>query len=254
MTNSSDTRKISDQVAERLESMILTGDIRPGERLPAERKLAVDLDVSRPSLREGIQKLTSKGLLFTRRGGGTFVAQPDKDLVTPLLSLFEENPGYSFDVLEIRHALDPNAAWHAARRATPEDKEKIIRCFDEMLRMHGCGDPIIETRADAQFHLSIVEASHNFILLHVMRTLFELLVNSISLSLDKLYSRPGAYDELCEQHRVLKDAVLAGDAPAARDAALAHLQYVEKSLKEIDDEVAQRERSIKALKLLAEKA
>ena len=65
--------KLSDQIAEQLEGMIADGTLKPGERLPAERQLAERLGISRPSLREAIQKLASKGLLSTRQGGGTFV-------------------------------------------------------------------------------------------------------------------------------------------------------------------------------------
>ena len=64
-------RKLSDQIAERLEGMIADGTLRPGERLPAERQLSERLGISRPSLREAIQQLASKGLLSTRQGGGT---------------------------------------------------------------------------------------------------------------------------------------------------------------------------------------
>ncbi|MEJ2591253.1 MAG: GntR family transcriptional regulator, partial [Candidatus Thiodiazotropha sp.] len=67
--------KLSDQIAERLEGMIADGTLKPGERLPAERQLSERLGISRPSLREAIQKLASKGLLHTRQGGGTYVTE-----------------------------------------------------------------------------------------------------------------------------------------------------------------------------------
>ena len=67
------TIRLADTVAAELEKRILEGSLKPGDRLPAERALALDMNVSRPSLREAIQKLVAKGLLSTRHGGGTWV-------------------------------------------------------------------------------------------------------------------------------------------------------------------------------------
>jgi DNA-binding FadR family transcriptional regulator len=242
--------RLSDQIAEQLETMIVTQGIKAGERLPAERQLAEQLEVSRPSLREAIQKLISKGLLISRAGGGTYVqdtAQIGND--DPLITLFRENPEYRFDVLEIRHALEGTGAWYAALRATDEDKQLIRKRFDEMLAQHGSPDPMNEARADAAFHLAIIEASHNLVLLHVMRGLFELLQNSISHNLDKLYTQPRVFEPLSAQHRELMEAVIASEPERARQAAQEHLAFVEDSLKAIDADEARKIRSLRHLTL-----
>ena len=243
--------RLSDQLAEQLEAMIVEQGLKPGDRLPAERQLAEQLQVSRPSLREAIQKLISKGLLVSRRGGGTYVQEiPKAAFIDPLVVLFRENPEYRFDVLEIRHALEGNAAGYAALRATDEDKQYIRQCFEHMLAQHGSDDPMDEARADAAFHLSIVEASHNLVLLYVMRGLFELLQNSISHNLDKLYSMPRVFDPLKEQHRALMEAVVAGKPEQARRAAEEHLAFVEDSLKSIDADEARKARALRHLTLV----
>jgi DNA-binding FadR family transcriptional regulator len=243
--------RLSDQIAEQLETMIASQGLKPGDRLPAERQLAEQLEVSRPSLREAIQKLISKGLLISRAGGGTFVQQvgATPPCANPMVELFRENPEYRFDVLEIRHALEGNAAWYAALRATDEDKTNIRACFEQMIALHGSEDPMDEARADAAFHLSIVEASHNLVLLHVMRGLFELLQNSISHNLDKLYTLPRVFEPLKEQHRELMEAVVASDPERARKAAQEHLAFVEDSLKSIDADEARKVRSLRHLTL-----
>ena len=70
-------RRLSDSIVERIETLVLEGSLRPGERLPAERALAEEFGVSRPSVREAIQKLVARGLLVSRHGGGTWgVARP----------------------------------------------------------------------------------------------------------------------------------------------------------------------------------
>jgi DNA-binding FadR family transcriptional regulator len=244
--------RLSDQIAEQLETMIATQGLKPGDRLPAERQLAEQLEVSRPSLREAIQKLISKGLLISRAGGGTFVQQvgATPPCANPMVELFRENPEYRFDVLEIRHALEGNAAWYAALRATDEDKANIRTRYEQMIALHGSEDPMDEARADAAFHLSIVEASHNLVLLHVMRGLFELLQNSISHNLDKLYTLPRVFEPLKEQHRELMEAVVASDPERARKAGQEHLAFVEDSLKSIDADEARKVRSLRHLNLV----
>jgi GntR family L-lactate dehydrogenase operon transcriptional regulator len=103
--------------------------------LPAERQLAAQLGVSRNSLREALATLVSEGVLLSRRGGGTFVRWQHDDwseqnIVQPLKTLMENDPDYSFDILEARHAIETSTAWHAAMRATDADKEKLIACFE----------------------------------------------------------------------------------------------------------------------------
>ncbi len=241
-------QRLSDQIAEKLETMIAEGGLKPGEKLPAERELAQRLEVSRPSLREAIQKLNSKGLLSTRHGGGTYVCESlEPSFVTPLIALLREMPESRFDVLEIRHALEGTAAYYAALRGTSEDKEKIRDCFEEMIKNHGSPDPMDEARADAAFHLSIVEASHNLVLLHVMRGLFTLLQNSISHNLDKLYTLPRVFEPLSHQHERLMNSVIDGDAEKARQAAQEHLVFVEESLQQIDREEVRKQRSLRGL-------
>lgn len=245
--------KISERIAEQLESMILDGSLKPGDRLPAERTLAERFEVSRPSLREAIQKLISKGFLISRPGGGTFVINNiPNSFNDPMVAMFRENPEYRFDVLEIRHALEGNAAFYAALRATEEDKTKIRANYKQMIKVHGSNDPMDEARADAAFHLSIVEASHNLVLLHVMRGLFELLQNSISHNLDKLYTIPRVFDPLSQQHKQLMEAVVEGRPEDARTAAQNHLAFVEDSIKEIDAEEARKIRSLNRMNILGE--
>lgn len=242
--------RLSDSIADRLEIMIGTGGLKPGDRLPAERQLAHELGVSRTSLREAIQQLSSRGRLVTRTGGGTFVQEQPAGwsrevIVDPLTRLLRGDPEYRFDVLEIRHALEGAAAWHATLRATEEDRQRIRQCFEAMLERHGSEDPMEEARADAAFHVSIAEASHNLVLIHIMRSLFDLLQANISQNLEKLYTIPRVFERLSEQHRELMEAILAGDPARARDAAHMHLDFVQSSLKTIDEDEARKARSFR---------
>jgi len=237
--------RLSDQIAIQLQEMIADGSLQPAEKLPAERQLAERLGVSRPSLREAIQKLTSKGLLSTRRGGGTYVSESlNEGMVDPLISLLKEQPESRYDVLEVRNALDGLAAYYAALRATDDDRALIKQRFDEMISQHSKGnDPMVEAKADAAFHLSIAEASHNPVLLHIMRGLFVLLQSSIEHNLELLYTIPRIFEPLSKQHENLMKAVVDGSPERARSAAQEHMVFVEESLQHIDQEQARNKRS-----------
>ena len=107
--------KLSDVIEQQLEFLILEGTLRPGEKLPPERELAKQFDVSRPSLREAIQRLEAKGLLLRRQGGGTFVQSSLwQSFSDPLVELLSDHPESQYDLLETRHALEGIAAYYAA--------------------------------------------------------------------------------------------------------------------------------------------
>jgi DNA-binding FadR family transcriptional regulator len=92
-----------------------------------------------------------------------------------------------------------------------------------------------------------VEASHNLVLLHVMRGLFTLLQSSISHNLDKLHTLPRVFEPLSNQHERLMNSVIEGDAEKARQAAQEHLVFVEESLQQIDREEVRKQRSLRGL-------
>lgn len=243
--------RLSDQVAVEIERYIAEGELKPGDRLPAERKLAERMGISRPSLREAIHKLVNKGIIQTRPGGGNYVSESiEPSFVDPLSAILKDIPESRFQILETRYAIESTAAWYAALRATDEDKENIKRCYEIMIQMHGSDDPMEEAYADAEFHLSIVKASHNSVLLHVMRGLFSLYQNSISYNLDKIYTIPKVFKSLCHQHEELMTSVIEGKPEKARLAAQTHIEFIESSLIEIDKDVARDSRSIRRMRVL----
>lgn len=241
----------SDQIAEQLRTLIIERNLKAGDRLPAERQLAIDLDASRSSVREAIHTLASQSLLISRHGGGTYVQDAQvaqwqhESVVQPLSNVVQQDPEYRYDVLEARHALEGSTAWHAALRATAQDKARIRDCFDATLRFQRKGDPALASRADAQFHLAIAEASHNLVLLQMMRGLFDLLQATVTQSRQKMYTAPETFSQLNVQHQELMDAILAGDAQRARSTVCHHLEFVHNSVRTLDEDEARRKRSIR---------
>lgn len=239
--------KISDVITHQIESLILEGGLKPGDRLPPERELAARFEVSRPSLREAIRKLETRGLVETRRGGGTYVSSLlDASFANPLMGLLHNHPEALYDLVEMRHSLESVAAYYAAVRGTAEDKSALRARFEAMIAVHG-SDPQTDAKLDTEYHIAIAEAAHNVVLLYIMRGLFNLLHSGITTSLARLYTRSGNHEAICQQHIELFEAIMAGDGERARKAASDHLLFVNRSLAEIDEEEKRIERARRRL-------
>lgn len=160
--------KLSDVIVQQLEKRILDGVLKPGDRLPPERQLAEEFGVSRPSLREAIQQLASRGLLSSRQGGGTWVTDrletAFSDPWEKLLGQHEELRG---DLLEFRRVLEGTVARCAASRATQADLERLQRCVDRLQQAYRGGDLAEQAQADVEFHQAVAEASHNALFAHL---------------------------------------------------------------------------------------
>lgn len=235
-------RRLSDDIVEQLEGMILEGTLKSGERLPAERALAERFGVSRPSLREAIQKLAAKGLLVSRQGGGNYVVDSlGSTFSDPLLHLLESNPEAQRDLLEFRQTLEASCAYYAALRATEVDRERLTAAFEALQDCYARADEVSrveEGAADARFHLAIAEASHNAVLLHTIRGLFDLLKRNVVTNIGGMYQqRTETRDMLINQHRDLYMAIIEGRAEQAREVSTRHLLYVQEVLEEVRQEV-----------------
>ena len=224
--------RIADAIADRLEGMILEGVLRPGERLLGERELAEKLGVSRPSLREALDMLAARGLLTTEKSG-TRIAQFLSPLLKPLAAMMQDKPSVTADYFEFRRFQEVHAARLAAERATEVDREAIRRCTERMTKAHTAKDLAQEDEADVELHLLIYEASHNVVLLHVMRALADLLRNNIFYSRSKLYQQAGVRDELLTQHLAIANAIIGGKVKEAEDAAAGHIRFTLEAVEEI---------------------
>ncbi|PAU73908.1 GntR family transcriptional regulator [Halomonas salipaludis] len=247
--------RIADVITERLEAMILEGSLKPGHRLPPERELAERFGVSRPSLREAIQKLAARGLLSSRQGGGTFVSESlNSRFNDPLLETLSRHSEFNLDLLEFRDAMEGISAYYAALRSTPADKALLVQRYEELDASFMGRNPGLEAKADAAFHLAIAEAAHNVMLLHTIRSTFHLLEKSIVDSLAHLFQRPDARTTLMEQHRALLDAILEGRAEDARARAHEHLVFVEEGLLEMERAETRAQRALRRAQAMPERA
>lgn len=225
--------RLSQAVVRQIELLILRGILRPGERLPSERELAERMDVSRPSLREAIADLSDRGLITARPNAGLFVADVLGSAFSPaLIDLLSRHDEAVFDYLAFRRDLESLAADRAARVASDTDLAVIDAIFQKMLAAHAKRDPSDEAALDVEFHMAIIEASHNVIMLHMMRSMFDLLRQGVFYNRQIMFRARPIRDLLLDQHRAINAALQSRDADAARAAIAAHLDLVEQALTE----------------------
>lgn len=223
--------RTADEVVGQIETLILEGVLRTGDRLPGERELARRFEVSRPILRDALKVLDARGLLVTRPGGGTHVADVIGQVFSrPVMDLIATHRKAARDYLEYRREIEGVAAEYAARRATADDLALLDRIMGRMDEAHRTGDFDDEAEIDVEFHHAIGECAHNIILLHTLRSCYRLLSEGVSRHRLLVFTMPGAREELLAQHRAIYAAVKAGDPAAGRKAAMDHITYVERSM------------------------
>ncbi|EBA10505.1 FadR/GntR family transcriptional regulator [Sagittula stellata] len=223
--------KLAATVVRQIEKLILRGILRPGERLPSERELSEKLGVSRPSLREAVAELHARGLLESRAGAGIFVTDVlGSAFSEALVGLFANHDEAVFDYLSFRRDMEGLAAQRAAENGTETDLKVIDELMTKMEAAHGKRNPAEEARLDADFHLAIIEASHNVIMLHMMRSMYQLLREGVFYNRQIMFKQRTTRESLLEQHRAINAALQIRDAEAARAAVEQHLDYVEAAL------------------------
>lgn len=221
---------VADAVVDQIEVLIVNGVLKEGRRLPSERDLADQIKVSRPKIREALQRLENNGLITVRHGEGAFVSRLTGRAMSPaLLALYSRHGAAFYDYLEYRKTQEAFAARLAAKRATEHDKSRLKRILDDMRTSWEEDDIEASREADMNLHSAIVDASQNTTLIHMMASIYDLTRQGVFYNRDFLRTIDGSGEILLEQHIVLASAILEGDAEAAERAALVHLDFVEES-------------------------
>ncbi len=206
------------QVVEFVRRQIESGQLKPGARLPAERDLAVEIGVSRPSLRSGLQTLQALGVLQSRQGAGTFISNGPPRLGGAPLSFLAALHGFTRDeMFEARRVLETGAASLAADRAT---MNQITALADEVAAMFASlDDPQEFLIHDVQFHKAVAAASGNPVLATLIETISGLVYETRKLTVERAHD----LKESAEMHRRIYRAIKAGDPDKARDEMSTHL-------------------------------
>ena len=206
------------QVVDFVRRQIEAGRLKPGDRLPAERDLATEIGVSRPSLRSGLQTLQALGVILSRQGAGTFIADGPPRLGGAPLSFLAALHGFTRDeMFEARRVLELGAASLAAERAT---MERIATLADEVSAMFASlDDPQEFLIHDVQFHKAVATASGNPVLATLIDTISGLVYETRKLTVERAQD----LKESAEMHRRIYRAIKAKDADKARDEMGLHL-------------------------------
>jgi GntR family transcriptional repressor for pyruvate dehydrogenase complex len=217
--------RIYEAVVEQIHDLIRQGKLRAGDQLPSERELAETFQVSRASVREAIRALETEGLVVTRTGMGTFVADlPVESLVAPFARFLAGAKDALADVFEMRRLVEPQIAALAAERVAEPQVEEMRRILEDQRRDIQQGRTGVE--ADAAFHFAIGRATQNQALEKLVSFLMDALAHSREESLQNLDRRRASL----ASHREILAAIEARSPARAREAMLKHIEAVERSV------------------------
>ena len=227
-------KKVSDEIYEQLRNLVIKGELKPGSKLPPERDLAVHLGVSRPSLREALNKLESQGFIEQIQGDGTYIKSFTQDHLDSAIDEFIKNEDAIFDLLEVRKTLETWSAYYAAQRVTSEQLKEIKKYLDELKDAVDKGDT--GHIADVNFHYTITYAASNVLQTHLMRNIHDW-VERVSYKVrSQMHMNKEEQNALYLQHCKIYDAIKAKNPEGAYNAMKEHLDYVDEHMKKIQNE------------------
>ncbi|WP_029897751.1 FadR/GntR family transcriptional regulator [Desulfohalovibrio reitneri] len=213
---------VSGEVAERIRAMLAENNHAPGDRLPTERRMAEAFGVSRNSVREAIRVLADQGVLVSKAGSGTYVADVGEDeLARALTGVLSAERKRLRDIFQVRLLLEPQIAALAAANRTGDDVAELRRILDAQRRA-------VEARADGSaedetLHARLAAMTGNPVLEKLTESLAEILDESRSEGLQPLERRAASV----EAHERIVAAIEQGDAPAAEAAMREHLESIQ---------------------------
>lgn len=214
--------KLADEVTSVLVARIASGELQPGDRLPAEKDLAVALRVSRSVIREAVSRLKHDGLLETRQGSGAFVTGfgSAKSFRLQLPHTPEDLP--LADIFELRGVVEAGAASFAAERRGEADLDRITEAVDAIDAAMADGrDGVAEDKA---LHLAIAAASGNAAFVRFLDFVAHNVDDAIRTARTNSLKVPGRPQSVQLEHRRVVDAIRAADATAARAAMASHIR------------------------------
>lgn len=218
---------VTDEAIEKLRTMIMSGELRPGARLPREADLATTLGLSRNSLREAVRALSLVRILDVRQGDGTYVSSLAADSLLEALNFIVEfhHDASVLELLEVRRILEPAASARAAVLIGAESVDNVR----EILGRATVDSPVEDlVKADVEFHRAIAVAAGNSVLAS--------LIESLSAPTQRArvwrgMTQEGALQRTLDEHRAIFDAIARHDPEMARTWATVHVAGVEEWLR-----------------------
>lgn len=208
----------TERVVAQIHALLARGDLRAGDRLPPERELARHLGISRPSLRAGLRSLIAMGVLQSRHGSGTFIAEGPPALQGESLRLLAALHGFTFDeMFEARRLLEVNVAGLAAERATGD---QLATLAEELANMYASlDDPQQYLIHDIRFHRAVAAASGNRILATLVEMVSAVMYDRRRATIERAHD----FKQSIDMHQRIYRAIRAGQPEEARAAMHEHI-------------------------------
>ncbi len=217
---------LSEDIVQRLLTLIRERELHPGEKLPPERELAGLMGVSRPSLREALRALSIMNVLEIRQGDGAYVSSLEPNLLMAHLDfVFALTDSTFLELFEARKILEPGIVAMAATRINAVELAQLEACYHQSL--DHLEDRAKFVAADITLHDLIAQAAKNSILERFMAGLRQL----GQVSRQRTVERPGVPQQSVQDHRAIIDALHERDPLAASQAMRRHLDHVEREFK-----------------------
>lgn len=217
-------RKIYQEVADRIERMMLSGELKPGDAMPSERELMESFQVGRPSVREALFALQKMGLITVRNGDRAVVTRPSAERIVSELSgavrhmLAEETGMQAFQ--QARLMVECAIVRYAAVRVDKDDLALMKAALEA--NFAAIGNISAFSRTDLDFHYAIIKVTRNPIFIALHSASFEWLTDQRMMSLRRKGADLAAY----KGHRAVYEAIAKGDGDAAETAMARHLEQV----------------------------
>ena len=215
------------QIAEQLRQLMASGEFAVGSRLPAERDLAVQLGVSRPSVREALIALEVEGMIEVRTGSGIYV-QSAKALKPALPKKVGDTPAEwgPLEVMSARILVESEVAALAAQNAQKKDLQAIRTALQKM-KQEAARDEV-PRQGDEAFHEAIAQACGNSVLLDTVQRFWEARNGPLFARLGDYFEHPASWQAAIAEHQAVLDAIEVSNANAARKAMQKHLKQAHK--------------------------
>jgi len=227
--------RLYEQVADQMLELISSESLRPGDKLPGERELAEQLQVSRTVVREAIRSLSVRGVIEVKPGCGSFIRELSSSDVANSISLLlqlRRDKGSLGELYEIRRMIEVEVAGLAALRATENDFA-VLKATIEGMQSH-VGDPEQLTRYDAEFHSVLAAAAHNELLTTLLRPITDLWTELIFAS----YYAPNAASDGISYHTKILQHVQNGDSERARAVMREHIDHSRQQIERVREQEA----------------
>jgi GntR family transcriptional regulator, transcriptional repressor for pyruvate dehydrogenase complex len=220
---------ITDEAIEKIKAMIVSGELRPGDRLPKEADLAAPLGLSRNSLREAVRALSLVRILDVRQGDGTYVTSLEPKALLDGLSFIVDlhHDTTVLEFFEVRRILEPAATALAAQQIGLETVEELR---DHLAKVTGESSVEELVENDLEFHRRIAEAAGNSVLYSLIDTLCG---PTIRARVWRGLTQEGALKRTLDEHHAILDALAGRQAEIARALATVHIAGVEQWLRKV---------------------